>query len=217
MSNYHTEIDISRYYNHDKIIVGEYLKQRIKSYSIDSFTNLEESNNKRFHLVVLLGCDLLSQNAQYAMRRLMESFYKTTRFIFIVKNIHKICKPLQSRCLNISVKSTNETEIINILTDISFIKNIEINPNDLSSIIKNSRNNLKIAISSILIKSCSQINYIDPELNEIITICNKIISFNGELSTIYNIKDNVYSLIIKGVDSNKIITEIYNFFYNFFK
>ena len=54
MSNYHTEIDISRYYNHDKIIVGEYLKQRIKSYSIDSFTNLEESNNKRFHLVVLL-------------------------------------------------------------------------------------------------------------------------------------------------------------------
>ena len=144
----------------------------------------------------------------------MESFTKLLG-LYLFKNIHKICKPLQSRCLNISVKSPNETEIRNILTDISFIKNIEINPNDLSSIIKNSRNNLKIAISSILIKSCSQINYIDPELNEIITICNKI-SFNGELSTIYNIKDNVYSLIIKGVDSNKIITEIYNFFYYFF-
>jgi len=216
-SNFHTEIDISRYYNHDKIIVGEYLKQRIKSYSIESFSdNISKNDKSRFHLMILLGCDFLSHNAQYAMRRLIETYYNTTRFIFVIKNIQKICKPLQSRCVNLCVKSPSFDEIKSIIIDICFLKKIQITPNDMTNIINNSRGNLKVAITSLLIKNHSDINYIDPELEEINLICKKIANFKGEISIIHDIKDNIYSLIIKGISSNKIINTIYNYFINFF-
>jgi DNA polymerase III delta prime subunit len=216
-SNFHTEIDIARYYNHDKIIVGEYLKQRIKNHSIESFANEENSKNKeRFHLMILLGCDFLSQNAQYAMRRLMETYYKTTRFIFITKNIQKICNPLQSRCISLSVKTPSSNEIYNILNEICFIKNIKITKDEIEYIINGSNCNLKIAIASIIIKNYSNVNYIDPELEEINTICKKVANFKGQISIIHEIKDNIYSLIIKGISSNKIINAIYNYFIVFF-
>lgn len=215
-SNFHTEIDMAKYYNHDKIIVAEYFKQRIKSFSIEKYSDNDEIKNQRYHLIVLLGCDLLSLNAQYAMRRLMETYYKTTRFIFIVKNINKLVQPLQSRCINVNVKTPNNYEIQKILEQISIFKEINISPPKIENIVNCSNGNLKVAISSLFISETSKDIYIDPEINDINYICKKISSFKNELTIIYEIKDLIYSLLIKGINSNKIINILYNYFVDFF-
>ena len=81
---------------------------------------------------------------------------------------------------------------------------------------KSSNRNLKIAISSLFISQTSSNLYIDPEINDILNICNKFNEFTNQLSTIYEIKDLIYSLLIKGINSNKIINIFYMFFFNLF-
>jgi DNA polymerase III delta prime subunit len=207
---------MGKYYNHDKVIVAEYFKQRIKSFSIEKYSDNEDVKNHRYHLIILLGCDLLSYNAQYAMRRLMETYYKTTRFIFLVKNINKLVQPLQSRCINVHVKTPTNYEVQKILEEISIFKEINILPTKIQDIVNSSNGNLKIAISSLFISETSKDIYIDPEINDITYICKKISSFKKEISIIYEIKDLIYSLLIKGINSNKIINIFYNYFIDFF-
>jgi DNA polymerase III delta prime subunit len=49
--------------------------------------------------VILDEADGLSSDAQLLLRRVMETYVKNCRFIFIVNYLHKIIDPIKSRCL----------------------------------------------------------------------------------------------------------------------
>jgi DNA polymerase III delta prime subunit len=52
------------------------------------------------NLKIVIGDEFerLSANAQDASKAIIESFHKTTRFIFTTNNINKVIEPLKSRC-----------------------------------------------------------------------------------------------------------------------
>lgn len=65
-------------------------------------TNIN-SNNKFFKSIILLDCELLTTDAQSALRRCIELFSKNTRFFIVVNDKDKLLKPIVSRFCSIYI------------------------------------------------------------------------------------------------------------------
>ena len=71
------------------------VRERIKDFSRYSRTGF---GNAPFGLIILDECDQMTGPAQTALRRIMETGSRTSRFILICNNSSKIIEPIQSRC-----------------------------------------------------------------------------------------------------------------------
>ena len=65
---------------------------------IKDFARLKSIGNVPFKIIFLDECDSLTKEAQQALRRTMENFTNTTRFLLSCNYSSKIIDPIQSRC-----------------------------------------------------------------------------------------------------------------------
>jgi DNA polymerase III delta prime subunit len=71
------------------------VREKIKSFA----QNLtDEKMDVKFKFIILEEADMMTQEAQVALRRTIEFTSKVTRFCFICNDINKIIEPIQSRC-----------------------------------------------------------------------------------------------------------------------
>ena len=66
---------------------------------------------KRWKIVILDEADYMTPNGQAALRNLMETFSKTTRFILTCNYVEKIIDPIQSRCQVFGITPPNKKEV----------------------------------------------------------------------------------------------------------
>ena len=103
---------------------------------------------KRWKIVILDEADYMTQNGQAALRNLMETFSKTTRFILTCIYVEKIIDPIQSRCQVFGITPPNKKEVAKRIVAILKEQSIEFEMNDLVTLINNGYPDIRRVLNS---------------------------------------------------------------------
>ncbi|MEM3126796.1 MAG: replication factor C small subunit [Candidatus Woesearchaeota archaeon] len=86
---------------------------------VKDFARTKAIGDVPFKILVLDECDALTKEAQQALRRTMENFTRTCRFILLCNYSSKIIEPIQSRCAIFRFKPLNLEDVESIIEKIA--------------------------------------------------------------------------------------------------
>ena len=123
----------------------ETIREKVKSFaSAATFRNLK--------VVIMDEADFLTINAQAALRNVIESFSKVTRFIFTCNYVERIIDPIQSRTTVYEVFPPSKKEVAKRCVHILKEENIEFDKDTLVSIVNQTYPDTRKTLN--LIQSC---------------------------------------------------------------
>ncbi len=91
---------------------------------VKDFARTRSIGNVPFKIIFLDECDALTRDAQQALRRTMENYTATTRFVLSCNYSSKIIDPIQSRCTLFRFRPLEKEEVFKIIDNISTKENI---------------------------------------------------------------------------------------------
>ena len=94
-------------------------------------------------IIFLDEADSLTPEAQHALRRTMEKYSSTTRFILGANYASKIIEPIQSRCVVLRFKPLKEEEMLGYIERIKKNENIEVSADAEKALIYVSEGDLR--------------------------------------------------------------------------
>ena len=86
---------------------------------VKDFARTRAIGNVPFKVIYLDECDALTREAQQALRRTMENYTQTCRFILSANYSSKIIDPIQSRCVVFRFKHLDKKEVMEIIDNIA--------------------------------------------------------------------------------------------------
>lgn len=186
--------------NFDRYLIQDIVKEYAKRYPLCIF-----ESSREFKMVQINHLDNLSYYAQTSLRRTIEKYSKTCRFIMWCYSLSKVIEPLRSRCLCIHVPTQTEEELIKWTFNIASLEKIKLNFNVLSNIVETSNGNLKDILWKLdMYKYCGTIT------NCYQTALNSLIDEIFTRHDILLIRDYIYKMMITGITSGIIIRDILN-------
>ncbi|MBN1502826.1 replication factor C small subunit [Candidatus Woesearchaeota archaeon] len=93
---------------------------------VKDFARTKALGNEPFKIIFLDECDALTKEAQQALRRTMEKYTRTCRFVLSCNFSSKIIDPIQSRCAVFKFKPLSKEEVYRIVDTISEKENLKI-------------------------------------------------------------------------------------------
>ncbi|CAH6421761.1 replication factor C [uncultured virus] len=198
-SNYHIIIEPNNN-NFDRYLIQDVVKEYARRRPLGIFTK-----KKPFKTVLINNIDNLSYYAQTSLRRTMEIYSTTCRFIMWSRSLSKVIDPLRSRCYSIKIQSPTTDELFNFLLYVNFKENSNLQLKDFVKILNNSNRNVKKALWFIQLKIFGQDDQIT--YDEIINnICQLILSRN--IREVINIRELLYKIMITNFVGSQIIKDI---------
>ena len=94
---------------------------------VKDFARTKAIGNVPFKIIFLDECDALTREAQQSLRRTMENYTTTCRFILSCNYSSKIIDPIQSRCAIFRFKPLEKKEIYSIIEKIEKDEKLKIN------------------------------------------------------------------------------------------
>ena len=116
---------------------------------VKDFARTKALGNVPFKIIYLDECDALTKEAQQALRRTMERFTETCRFIMIANYSGKIIEPLQSRCAPFRFSYMSQQDQNRYLRNIIEKENIKILDEGYDAIFEVSQGDLRRATNTI--------------------------------------------------------------------
>jgi len=89
------------------------VRDKIKSFAMSSVIDYEGIAS--FKIIILDEADALTSDSQFALRRIIEKYTDSTRFILICNYVTKIIPPLASRCMKLRFQSIS-TDSLDMIT-----------------------------------------------------------------------------------------------------
>jgi len=198
-SPYHIVIEPNNN-NFDRYLIQNIVKEYAKWIPVGVFRI-----NKSFKVVLINNVDNLSYYAQMSLRRTMEKYSKTCRFLMVCNAISKLIDPLKSRCICIRIPSPTEEEIIGTIMQVSYHEKNKMSLKNLCEIMKYSNGSIKQVLLALECVS----NNISPSNSYIHTI-KKIVKLINEknIEHVVEIRGLLYDILMTNISGSHIITSI---------
>ncbi len=103
--------------------------------SVKDFARTRPFGDAQFRIIILDEADALTPEAQQALRRTMEDFSATARFILICNYSSKLIEPIQSRCAVFRFKALAEADIKKFIDRIVKGEKLNITSDGINAII----------------------------------------------------------------------------------
>ena len=134
------------------------VRDRIKDFSRYSRAGFGEIP---FALIILDECDQMTGPAQTALRRIMETSSRTSRFILICNQSSKIIEPIQSRCAIFRFSRLDKQAMKDQLQCIAKKEGVTLQPEAAERIVDYSEGDLRHAINALQTASAYQKDCVD--------------------------------------------------------
>ncbi|XP_038647027.1 replication factor C subunit 5 isoform X1 [Scyliorhinus canicula] len=181
-----------------------------------NFSSTRTIFKKGFKLVILDEADAMTQDAQNALRRVIEKFTENTRFCLICNYLSKIIPALQSRCTRFRFGPLSPEQMIPRLEFVIKEENVNITTDGLKAIVTLSNGDMRRSlnilqstnmaydkVSEDTVYTCTG----HPLKSDIANILDWML--NKDFTTAYR---NIMELkTLKGLALHDILTEIHTF------
>lgn len=115
--------------------------------SVKDYARIRPSNPLGFKIVFLDEADQLTQEAQAALRRTMEIYSSTTRFILSCNYSSQIIPPIQSRCVILKFRPVSQEDMRKRLQFICEKEKIDLGRESMDAILELSEGDMRRAIN----------------------------------------------------------------------
>lgn len=130
---------------------------------VKNFARTKSLGNVPFKVIFLDEADALTPEAQQALRRTMENYSSTCRFILSCNYSSKIIDPIQSRCAIFRFKLLEKKDIEKVIYKISENEKLSVNPESIEILYEGSEGDCRRAVN--LLQATASISpSITPEL-----------------------------------------------------
>ena len=189
----------------DKYLIQEI----IQDYAKTDLLNIMKYK-KLFKIVVINKLDNLSYYAQASLRRTMEKYSDTCKFIFICDQLSKIIEPIRSRCILLRTMLPSNEQIFESILQIAEKEKINLNFDDYNNIIKNSENKINQSIWLLELINIYNLPYEknwSNLINDIVEIILNKKNYNNKkfFIAIKKIRELFYNLFITNIPTQTII------------
>jgi replication factor C subunit 2/4 len=128
------------------------VREKVKDFARMQLTNPPPGYKSRypcppFKIIILDEADSMTQDAQSALRRTMETYSKITRFCLICNYVTRIIDPLASRCSKFRFKSLDQGNAKRRLEDIAQLEGVTLEDGAVEALIQCSEGDLRKAIT----------------------------------------------------------------------
>lgn len=128
------------------------VREKVKNFARMQLTNPSPGYKDKypcppFKIIILDEADSMTQDAQSALRRTMETYSKITRFCLICNYVTRIIDPLASRCSKFRFKSLDQSNAKKRLEEIAEKEGVPLEDGAVDTLIKCSEGDLRKAIT----------------------------------------------------------------------
>lgn len=190
------------------------IRNRVKDYA-----RTRPVGEASYKIIYLDEADALTSEAQHALRRTMEMYSDTCRFILACNYSSKIIEPIQSRCAVFRFKRLSEEDVKKVLESIGKKENLELKEDGVEAIIYVSEGDMRQAINILQAASA-----LEEEINENIVYQVSATASPGEVREMIKLafngdfeeaRDKLMKLIInQGLAGDDILQQIHREIYN---
>jgi replication factor C small subunit len=129
---------------------------------VKEFAKTKSLSDVPFKIIYLDECDALTKEAQQALRRTMENYTKSTRFILSCNYSSKIIDPIQSRCSMFRFRLLEESNVSKLIDKIISSEKLAITPEAKKLLYKISSGDCR-KLENLLQSAASMTDLIDEE------------------------------------------------------
>jgi replication factor C small subunit len=183
--------------------------------NIKNFARTAPLGEARFKIIFLDEADALTSDAQSALRRTMERYTATCRFIISCNYSSKIIEPIQSRCAIYRFGPLSPKDIETMVRRIESGEGITITKDGMDAIIYVSRGDMRKAVNALQSASTISKNITAETIYETTSTAKPQeiedmlkLALNGQFMDARNKLDDL--LIKYGLSGNDIIDQIYS-------
>ncbi|CAO4370001.1 unnamed protein product [Caenorhabditis nigoni] len=125
------------------------VRQKIQAFSKTTLGSSNKEDVLRLKIIILDEVDAMTREAQAAMRRVIEDFSKTTRFILICNYVSRLIPPVVSRCAKFRFKSLPAEVQVQRLRTICDAEGTPMSEDELKQVMEYSEGDLRRAVCTL--------------------------------------------------------------------